>query len=215
MGFEGCRPRLSSTTRRCRPPRASSRRRPGTQPTAAAKALTKDDVAGLGPGPRPAASRCLQSTSPVAGSTTLTTANPRSPPLSRSRASSPTTSSSGSRSRWTCAELGAGWCGEAFGQGKAAMTMEGTWLFPPLDNDFPDIKYDVVELPKGAAAGQPVLHERLRDGRRLEEQGGRLGAAPVPGGPRRHGQVDQPGPGPPRPEKTSRLPRTARRTWPA
>jgi multiple sugar transport system substrate-binding protein len=53
----------------------------------------------------------------------------------------------------TPAELGAGWCGEAFGQAKAAMTMEGTWLFPPLDNDFPDINYDVVELPQGAEQG--------------------------------------------------------------
>ncbi|MDF2734364.1 MAG: transporter substrate-binding protein [Chloroflexota bacterium] len=53
----------------------------------------------------------------------------------------------------TPAELGAGWCGEAFGQGKAAMTMEGTWLFPPLENDFPDIKYAVAELPQGTQQG--------------------------------------------------------------
>jgi multiple sugar transport system substrate-binding protein len=53
----------------------------------------------------------------------------------------------------TPAELGAGWCGEAFGQAKAAMTMEGTWLFPPLENDFPDINFDVVELPQGVEQG--------------------------------------------------------------
>jgi multiple sugar transport system substrate-binding protein len=53
----------------------------------------------------------------------------------------------------TPADLGAGWCGEAFGQGKAAMTMEGTWLFPPLETDFPDIKFDVAELPQGVQKG--------------------------------------------------------------
>jgi len=53
----------------------------------------------------------------------------------------------------TPADLGAGWCGEAFGQGKAAMTMEGTWLFPPLENDFPDINFDVAELPQGVEKG--------------------------------------------------------------
>lgn len=53
----------------------------------------------------------------------------------------------------TPAELGAGWCGEAFGTGAAAMTMEGTWLFPPMENDFPDINFDVVELPQGAELG--------------------------------------------------------------
>jgi multiple sugar transport system substrate-binding protein len=53
----------------------------------------------------------------------------------------------------TPAELGAGWCGEAFGNQAAAMTMEGTWLFPPLENDFPDTPFDVVELPEGAQQG--------------------------------------------------------------
>jgi multiple sugar transport system substrate-binding protein len=53
----------------------------------------------------------------------------------------------------TPAELGAGWCGEAFGTGSAAMTMEGTWLFPPLENDYPDINYGVAELPQGAEQG--------------------------------------------------------------
>lgn len=51
------------------------------------------------------------------------------------------------------AELGAGWCGEAFGNQSAAMTMEGTWLFPPLENDFPDTPFDVVELPEGVQQG--------------------------------------------------------------
>jgi multiple sugar transport system substrate-binding protein len=53
----------------------------------------------------------------------------------------------------TPAELGAGWCGEAFGTGSAAMTMEGTWLFPPMETDFPDINFEVAELPQGAEQG--------------------------------------------------------------
>jgi multiple sugar transport system substrate-binding protein len=53
----------------------------------------------------------------------------------------------------TPAELGAGWCGEAFGIEAAAMTMEGTWLFPPLENDYPDVAFDVAELPQGAQQG--------------------------------------------------------------
>ena len=31
--------------------------------------------------------------------------------------------------------------------------MEGTWLFPPMENDFPDIKFDVAELPQGVEKG--------------------------------------------------------------
>lgn len=53
----------------------------------------------------------------------------------------------------TPAELGAGWCGEAFGTGKAAMAMEGTWLFPPMENDYPDVNFDTAELPTGVEQG--------------------------------------------------------------
>jgi multiple sugar transport system substrate-binding protein len=51
------------------------------------------------------------------------------------------------------ADIGASWCGEAFGQGQAAMTMEGNWLIPPLENDFPDIPFEIAELPEGAEQG--------------------------------------------------------------
>ncbi|CAN5461700.1 ABC transporter substrate-binding protein [soil metagenome] len=51
----------------------------------------------------------------------------------------------------TPAELDAGWAGEAFGQGKAAMTIEGNWIVPALRNDFPDINWAVAELPAGPA----------------------------------------------------------------
>ncbi|WP_241842893.1 sugar ABC transporter substrate-binding protein [Agromyces albus] len=47
-------------------------------------------------------------------------------------------------------DLEAGWAGEAFGLGKAAMVIEGPWINGALRNDFPDRKYISVELPAGA-----------------------------------------------------------------
>lgn len=44
-----------------------------------------------------------------------------------------------------------GWGGEAFGSGRAAMTIEGNWITGALKNDYPDMKYKVVELPAGDA----------------------------------------------------------------
>src|SRR5690606_18716642 len=45
--------------------------------------------------------------------------------------------------------LDAGWGGEAFGNESAAMAVEGNWTVGALANDFPDLKYTVVPLPKG------------------------------------------------------------------
>jgi multiple sugar transport system substrate-binding protein len=53
----------------------------------------------------------------------------------------------------TPAEIGAGWCGEAFGTGQAAMTMEGNWLIPAMENDFPDTPFEIYELPQGTQQG--------------------------------------------------------------
>ncbi|RLQ00685.1 extracellular solute-binding protein [Micromonospora sp. CV4] len=53
-------------------------------------------------------------------------------------------------------QLDAGWSGEAFGKGKAVMTIEGNWIKGALQNDFPNIKYKVVPLPAGAK-GQGTL----------------------------------------------------------
>ena len=53
-------------------------------------------------------------------------------------------------------DLDTGWGGEAFGSGKAAMTIEGNWIVGALTNDFPDIQYTVVPLPAGPA-GQGTL----------------------------------------------------------
>jgi multiple sugar transport system substrate-binding protein len=46
-------------------------------------------------------------------------------------------------------QVDAGWAGEAFGKQKAAMVMEGNWIQGAMKNDFPDVKYKVVELPAG------------------------------------------------------------------
>lgn len=47
------------------------------------------------------------------------------------------------------ANLDSGWAGEAFGTGKAAMTIEGNWMIGAMSADFPDIDYQVVPLPEG------------------------------------------------------------------
>ncbi|WP_405727423.1 extracellular solute-binding protein [Streptomyces sp. NBC_01537] len=47
------------------------------------------------------------------------------------------------------AQVSAGWGGEAFGKGSAAMTIEGNWIVGALKNDFPNVKYKVVPLPAG------------------------------------------------------------------
>jgi multiple sugar transport system substrate-binding protein len=52
--------------------------------------------------------------------------------------------------------IDSGWGGEAFGSGRAAMTIEGNWVVGYLRNDFPDLAYRAVELPAGPA-GQGTL----------------------------------------------------------
>lgn len=48
----------------------------------------------------------------------------------------------------TPAEIDAGWSGEALGQGKAAMVIEGPWI-KGIKGDFPDRNYQPYELPAG------------------------------------------------------------------
>ena len=57
-----------------------------------------------------------------------------------------------SRTAWpsTPRQLDAGWGGEAFGKGKAAMTIEGNWIKGAMKNDFPD-----VEVHRARAARRP------------------------------------------------------------
>jgi multiple sugar transport system substrate-binding protein len=44
-------------------------------------------------------------------------------------------------------EVGAGWGGEMFGQGKASIVFEGNWAIPFLANTFKDVDYGTAELP--------------------------------------------------------------------
>ncbi|MEO3752167.1 extracellular solute-binding protein [Streptomyces sp. B6B3] len=53
-------------------------------------------------------------------------------------------------------DLDAQWAGEAFGEGQAAMTVEGGWLAGALAADYPDVEYEVLPLPEGPA-GQGTL----------------------------------------------------------
>ena len=54
----------------------------------------------------------------------------------------------------TPADLNSGWNGEAFGQGKAAMTIEGNWAIGYLAENFPDLKWGVAEIPIAPATGE-------------------------------------------------------------
>jgi multiple sugar transport system substrate-binding protein len=54
-------------------------------------------------------------------------------------------------------QVDAGWGGEAFGTGKAAMTIEGNWIRGAMKNDFPDVQYTVHELPEGPAGKGTLL----------------------------------------------------------
>jgi multiple sugar transport system substrate-binding protein len=44
-------------------------------------------------------------------------------------------------------EVGATWGGEMFGQGKAAMVIEGNWAIPFLADTFPNTEYGTAEVP--------------------------------------------------------------------
>ncbi|WP_374686988.1 ABC transporter substrate-binding protein [Promineifilum sp.] len=46
-------------------------------------------------------------------------------------------------------DLDSGWPGEAFGKGTAAMSLEGNWIVPFLNDQFPDLNWGVTELPAG------------------------------------------------------------------
>jgi multiple sugar transport system substrate-binding protein len=53
-------------------------------------------------------------------------------------------------------QLDAGWAGEAFGKGKAAMTFEGNWIKGAMQSDYPSVKYTVSPMPAGPK-GQGTL----------------------------------------------------------
>ena len=54
-------------------------------------------------------------------------------------------------------QVGAGWGGEAFGTGKAAMTVEGNWIIGAMQTDYPKIQYQVVPMPAGPGGHHGTL----------------------------------------------------------
>ncbi|MDQ6422055.1 ABC transporter substrate-binding protein [Paenibacillus sp. LHD-117] len=44
-------------------------------------------------------------------------------------------------------DVGAGWGGEMFGQGKASIVFEGNWAIPFIDGTYPDLDYGTAEIP--------------------------------------------------------------------
>ena len=50
-------------------------------------------------------------------------------------------------------KLGAGWCGEALGKGKAAIIFEGNWLLPYMKSTYPSVQYGVFPMIKGKTGG--------------------------------------------------------------
>lgn len=54
-------------------------------------------------------------------------------------------------------QTASGWAGEAFGTGKAAMTMEGNWIIGAMQATYPKIPYEVVPLPAGPSGKHGTL----------------------------------------------------------
>lgn len=54
-------------------------------------------------------------------------------------------------------QVDAGWAGEAFGLGKAAMTIEGNWIIGAMQSTYPKIHYEVVPLPAGPSGKHGTL----------------------------------------------------------
>jgi multiple sugar transport system substrate-binding protein len=53
--------------------------------------------------------------------------------------------------------VGAGWDGQAFGEGLAAMTIEGNWMIPYMNQTYPNVTYSVAPLPAGPAGRATLL----------------------------------------------------------
>jgi multiple sugar transport system substrate-binding protein len=71
------------------------------------------------------------------------------------------------------ANLDSGWSGEAFGQERAAMTIEGNWIIGAMNAEFPDIEYATAPLPEGPG-GNPsyvftVCYGVAADGGNVEQ----------------------------------------------
>ena len=58
-------------------------------------------------------------------------------------------------------DVGAGWGGEMFGQGEAAMVVEGNWAVPFLENNFPDLSLERQKFRR-LMAKRPLRRSQLR-----------------------------------------------------
>jgi multiple sugar transport system substrate-binding protein len=54
-------------------------------------------------------------------------------------------------------QLDSGWAGQAFGEGKAAMTTEGNWIIGAMQSTYPKISYEVVPMPTGPTGKHGTL----------------------------------------------------------
>jgi multiple sugar transport system substrate-binding protein len=82
--------------------------------------------------------------------------------------------------------LSTGWPGEAFGQAKAAMVVEGNWIMPFMKDQFPDVKFGVSELPQGPAGKATmaftVCYAAPASGKHLEQSWDLINALTGPEG---------------------------------
>ncbi|MEZ4659457.1 MAG: extracellular solute-binding protein [Caldilineaceae bacterium] len=53
-------------------------------------------------------------------------------------------------------KISSAWSGEAFGKGRVGMIIEGNWIVPYLEQEFPDLNYGVAPLPAGPAGRATV-----------------------------------------------------------
>src|SRR5919109_1569491 len=47
------------------------------------------------------------------------------------------------------ADVGASWCGEAIGKKLVGMTLEGGWMVNFMKQNYADVQWKAVEIPKG------------------------------------------------------------------
>lgn len=53
----------------------------------------------------------------------------------------------------TPSSIGEGWCGQALGDGKAAIIFEGNWLLPYMSTTYPNVHYGVAKMVRGKQQG--------------------------------------------------------------
>ncbi len=121
-----------------------------------AEKLTTGDQVGLAIGPASTGPAPSSSATAAGGSTTTTPRAPRTAP--RSLDALQYVQDNLKKGTFAMSsDLDAGWGGEAFGTGKAAMTIEGNWIKGAMTNDYPDVKYTVAPMPAGPAGEGTLL----------------------------------------------------------